>query len=114
MRFNVDENLPVEVQAVLVDAGHDAVTVLDQGLGGRVDAAVAEVCRAEDRALITLDTDFGDIRTYAPADYARIVVLRPQKQDRDRVVDLARQVLEQEPLKGQLWVVEDARVRIRE
>ena len=37
MRFKLDENLPVEFASLLRRSGHDAVTVLDQGLGGARD-----------------------------------------------------------------------------
>jgi Domain of unknown function (DUF5615) len=33
MKFKVDENLPLELAVSLREAGHDALTVLDQGLG---------------------------------------------------------------------------------
>lgn len=32
MRFKIDENLPHEVAALLRNVGHDAVTILDQGM----------------------------------------------------------------------------------
>ena len=41
MKFKVDENLPVEVASMLRHAGHDAVTVLEQHLGGNDDAQLA-------------------------------------------------------------------------
>lgn len=34
MRFKLDENLPIELVEAFREAGHDAVTVLDQDLGG--------------------------------------------------------------------------------
>ena len=34
MKFKLDENLPNELALVFRNAGHDAVTVLDQGLSG--------------------------------------------------------------------------------
>ena len=37
MRFKLDENLPVEFASLFRRSGHDAVTVLDQGLGGARD-----------------------------------------------------------------------------
>jgi predicted nuclease of predicted toxin-antitoxin system len=40
--------------------------VLDQGLGGKSDLDVASVCHNEALTLVTLDTDFGDIRAYPP------------------------------------------------
>jgi predicted nuclease of predicted toxin-antitoxin system len=51
--FKIDENLPAEAGEVLRDAGHDAVSVLDQRLGGRADADIAAVCKAESRALVS-------------------------------------------------------------
>ena len=35
VRFKLDENLPAEMAHLFSRAGHDAVTVLEQGLGGR-------------------------------------------------------------------------------
>ena len=70
MRIKLDENLPDGAADVLRAAGHDAVTVLDQGMGGGVDPVIAEVCKRESRALVTLDLDFADIRAYAPASYS--------------------------------------------
>ena len=48
MKLKIDENLPVDAAAV---------------------------CRADGRALITLDTDFGNVRAYPPADHPGIIVL---------------------------------------
>ena len=76
MKFKLDENLPVEVAESLGKAGLDAVPVVAQDLGGRSDRDVISVCRNEDRALITLDIGFADIRLYPPESYPGIIVLR--------------------------------------
>jgi predicted nuclease of predicted toxin-antitoxin system len=75
MKFKVDENLPIEATELLRNAGHDGLTVYDQQMAGAADPTIAAVCQVEGRAILTLDTDFADIRTYAPQDYAGIVVL---------------------------------------
>jgi predicted nuclease of predicted toxin-antitoxin system len=62
LRFKADENLPAEVTVILAQAGHDAMSVLAQGLGGQPDPNVATVCQQEGRVLLTLDLDFADIR----------------------------------------------------
>jgi predicted nuclease of predicted toxin-antitoxin system len=80
MKVKTDQNVPVEAAEDLREAGHDAVTVDDEGLGGQPDARVADACRAEGRAILTLDLDFADIRVYPPGDYAGIIVLRPSLQ----------------------------------
>ena len=41
IRIKVDENLPIEVARSFNDAGHDALSVLDQKMGGASDEAIA-------------------------------------------------------------------------
>lgn len=117
MKLKVDENLSIDVAAVLKLAGHDAETVLDEHLGGRPDPDIASVCKRESRALLTLDLDFGDIRRYPPADYAGLIVLRLQYQDGPHVVTVVERMVvpllaKHSPV-GALWVVDEKMVRIR-
>ena len=74
MRFKIDEHLPLEIKDLLAQHQHDPVTVPDEGMAGSIDPDVAQVCRKEARALLTLDLDFSDIRTYPPEDYHGIIV----------------------------------------
>ena len=116
MKFKVDENLPIEVATTLRQAGHDAATVLEQHLGGSDDAQLAALCQLEGRILVTLDMDFSDIRNYPPAEYPGLVVLSPRQQDKPYVLDVFMrlvQVLDQEPIEGHLWIVEETQLRIR-
>lgn len=115
MRFKIDENLPAEVAAMLQAAGHDAISVLDQRMGGQSDASVAAACQQEERALITLDLGFADIRRYPPQDYAGLIVLRLQRQDKGHaleVLDRLVHLLAREPLPGHLWIVDEHAVRV--
>lgn len=117
MRFKIDENLPMETAVALQAAGHDALTIHDQHLVGELDPHIAAVCQAEHRALITLDLDFSDIRAYPPSDYHGIIVLRPHAQAKPAVVRLFGQLislLDSEPLLGNLWILQEGGLRIRE
>ncbi|MBL0210396.1 MAG: DUF5615 family PIN-like protein [Holophagaceae bacterium] len=117
MKFKVDENLPVEVAQMLLAAGHDVMTVLDQALGGAPDPDLAKVCCVEERALLTLDLDFSNIQAYPPRDYPGIIVLRLTQQDKAHVlhtIAAAIPLLLQEPLSGRLWIIDEHRIRIRE
>ena len=117
MRFKLDENLPVELTDLFRDAGHDAMTALDQNLKGARDSDLAAVCRREGRAIVTLDTDFADIRTYPPDAYPGLVVFRPGSQSRDRILMLGARLLKMlsgATLAGRLWIVEDSRIRVRQ
>jgi predicted nuclease of predicted toxin-antitoxin system len=116
LKFKLDENMPSEAAAMLIAAGYDALTVSEQQLGGRPDLDVAAVCRHEDRAIVTLDLDFSDIRAYPPADYSGIIVLRLARLDKRRVLATIQRLLPlfgQESIVGRLWIVEEATVRIR-
>jgi hypothetical protein len=71
MKFKVDENLPIELADLLCEAGHDAVTVHDEKLGGADDDDIAPVCQREARAFLTFDLGFSDIRSYPPFELPR-------------------------------------------
>ena len=53
MRFLIDEMFPAAVCERLTDLGHDAAHVRDRGVNARPDREVADVARAEQRALVT-------------------------------------------------------------
>jgi predicted nuclease of predicted toxin-antitoxin system len=115
--FEVDENLPVEVADLLRHAGYDAITVVQQNLAGSPDPHIASVCHQEERVLVTLDTDFDDIRAYPPAQFPGFFVLHLRRQDKPHVLDVLGRlisVLSREALEHRLWIVEETRLRIRD
>ena len=116
MRFKVDENLPVEVADLLRSVGHDALTVFDQKLVGENDKHILDVCQEEERALITLDLDFSDVRSYPPQEQCGLVVLRFRRQDKQYVIEAIKRIIEsieEEQIEGRLWIVEENRIRVR-
>jgi len=116
MKFKVDENLPAEVAEILAQHGHDASTVLDEKVGGGQDQDLAAISQRERRAIITVDTDFADIRSHPPAQFPGVIVFRLRRQDKHHVLSLCTRlvkVLSKEKLAGQLWIVEEERIRIR-
>lgn len=117
MKLKIDENLPSESLELLRVAGYDAITVVEEGLAGAEDAALAEVCKAEQRVFVTLDADFADIRSYPPKQFRGIVVLRLKRQDISSLLSLLRslvKVFSSNSPDRQLWIVEEGRIRMRE
>ena len=115
MRFKIDENLPPESSAILRNDGHDALTVWDQGLQGQPDTQIVSVCQEERRTLITLDLDFADIRAYPPDQFAGLIVMRLNSQNRTAVLRALRRllpVLGKERIEGRLWIVTETTIRI--
>jgi predicted nuclease of predicted toxin-antitoxin system len=117
LKFKLDENLPDLVRQSLTALGFDAHTVAEEHLAGAPDDEVLQACVAEDRILITLDLDFSDIRAYPPGSYPGIWVLRPSKQTFkaiEALVQAGLRVATIERVPGQLWVIDEKRVRIRD
>lgn len=116
MQFKIDENLPLEIADLLVGASYHAKTVNDQQLQGIKDPILIDVCRTEHRVLVTLDTDFSDIRAYPPEEFTGIIVLRVGSQAKNHVIKVFRSIMPligREPLIQHLWIVEETKVRIR-
>jgi len=116
VKFKIDENLPVELAQILRAAGHDAATVIEQGMGGTDDLSLARACEREGRVLVTMDLGFGDIRAYPPERLPGLMVLSVRQQDKAHVLGVfqrAARLLPKERIEGRLWIIEEARVRIR-
>src|SRR3989304_33518 len=110
MLFKIDENLPEEITEILNKSGYDAVSVYQQRMKGYSDSALYKVCQNENRILITLDSDFGDIRTYPPQNSAGIILIRVHNQSKKNLIDIVTLLMlkfERETIKNRLWIVEE-------
>ena len=116
MRLKLDENLGTRGRDLFLQAGHDVVTVSEQGLCSATDRVLIDICRSERRCLVTLDPDFSNPLRFKPSDYAGIAVLRlATKPTPDDLFDLVRTLiggLARQNIEGQLWIVQRGRIRI--
>ncbi len=116
MRVKVDEDLPRLIADTLNARGHDAVTVLGQGMGGALDDFLWTHVQEEQRWLITADKGFADLRRHPPGSHAGVILLRPSEESRRAYTELAAAALEQlnlEQLTGAVVVVTDRGIRVR-
>ena len=75
------------------------------------------VIQEEERALLTLDLGFADIRAHPPDEFDGLIVFRLARQDRERVLAMVEALLPhlgRLPLAGRLWIVREGELRIRE
>ena len=93
MRIKVDEDLPRAVTLMLRDEGHQALSVVEQGMGGYKDPPLWQAVQAEQRYLVTADKGFADIRKHAPGSHAGVLLLRPDQDGIGPVVKLLEMVL---------------------
>lgn len=118
MKFKLDENLGTRTRQVFEVAGHDIETVVGEGLSGGPDTELNEVCRREERCLVTLDLDFADVLRFPPAQSSGIIVIRvPRNPTLPILEQLARQIIsamQQMAVQGNLWIVEVGRIRVHQ
>jgi predicted nuclease of predicted toxin-antitoxin system len=116
VKFKLDENIGRRGLEFLKAAGHDVLTVWDQDLHGISDEELFEVCVVEERALVTLDRDFGQVTRFPPGTSAGIIVLDVgPRTTLQAIIGRLRDflaVLENHSVRGALWIVEPGRVRV--
>ncbi len=116
MRFKVDENLPQELVSDLTEAGHDAETVVQEGMAGVPDSQLLAATQQESRILLTLDKGIADVRMFPPTAFRGIVLFRPNSMGRGEVLRFVRRHLQEVlhlQLKGRLVVVTSGGIRFR-
>ncbi|MCA9418150.1 MAG: DUF5615 family PIN-like protein [Candidatus Omnitrophica bacterium] len=117
MKLKLDENLGHRVRRLFTEAGHDVHTVFDEDLSGAPDEEIFEACVREERTLITLDHDFGNILRFAYQDSPGIAILeKPEATDYSALLALCQQVsdhLETGSIHNCLWIASPKKIRIR-
>jgi predicted nuclease of predicted toxin-antitoxin system len=115
VRLKLDENLGTYCAELFRSAGHDVVTVKEQNLCSSTDNKILEICRAEERCLVTLDLEFGNPLIFNPTENQGIAVLRlPAKSTFQDLLDNVRTLIEglaRKGIKGRLWIIQRGKLR---
>jgi len=117
LRFLLDEGLSPRLVELLTAAGHDVLHVRDLGLTSATDPTILARVVADERVLVTLDTDFGALVAHSRAQLPSIVLFRgniTRRTERQASLFLANIDAVAEDLKaGAVVVIGDSRVRVR-
>jgi predicted nuclease of predicted toxin-antitoxin system len=117
VRLLVDNALSPDVARGLSDAGHDAIHARDIGLGSAADPVIFDRAAAEDRIVISADTDFGTLLAVRQASQPSVVLFRgaTPRRPADQVTLLLANLpqVEGDLLAGAIVVIEPARLRVR-
>lgn len=112
--IKVDEDLPREFAVRLTAAGHDALSVGQQGWSGKRDDELWPLIQQEARCLFTADKGFADARAYPVGTHSGVVLFRLARESRGgylRLLDFALQQLPFDHLQGSVVVVAPDAIR---
>lgn len=117
MRLLVDANLSPRIAARLVDASHDAIHVADVDLLSASDMEITTYAAAENRIVISSDSDFGSILARSGDRFPSVVLLRHHNDatpDRQlELIETALRAAADELTEGAIVTISRGRLRAR-
>ena len=117
MRFLIDNALSPAVAIELNRVGHDAVHVRELGMQTASDEEIFVLARAEERVVVSADTDFGTLMAARKETSPSVILFRHGSQHRpaDQAALLKNNLpqLTQALQDGSIIVIEPDRIRIR-
>ena len=89
-----DENIDVEAVRFLRQQGFDVRDVCDEGLQGSTDIELLRRAVAENRVVVTHDSDFGTLAIHAGEPLVGVLFLRPGHIDPAFTIETIKTVIE--------------------
>jgi len=116
VRFLADMCVDVRIVKWLLQNGHDATHLRDQGLQRMPNGEIFEKAIREDRIIITFDLDFGEIAALTKSWRTSVILFRLKNTRTLHVIERLSSVIErfEDALKrGSIITVEETRCRVR-
>lgn len=107
MKFVTDENLGIQIPKYLRSLGFDVISVIEIALG-KPDPEVLKIANQENRILITLDKDFGELVFKYKLIHAGVILFRLKDESIENKKKVILKTLKlRESFKGKFIVIRD-------
>lgn len=116
MKFLADMGISTGTLATLREQGHEAVHARDVGLARASDATILERARGEDRVVLTVDLDFGQLLAASPQATPSVVIFRLRNQTPASITPRLLKIIADRSAdleSGAIVLVEEKRYRVR-
>ena len=114
MKLIVDVGVGRAVEETLREMGHDVLSVrdIDAGMG---DREILEHAAVEERLLVTMDKDFGDLAVREGAANAGVLLLRLEEASGGEKAQVVRRIMDDygERIANHVAVYQGGRLRVR-
>ena len=119
LKFKLDENIPISLKSDILQFGssYDVETVHDEGLRGIKDRKLSQICKQEERILITLDADFLNVNLFPQNEIFGVIILRIDTQGKTAVKQAFSNFIHSlslENIENNVVIVERKGIRIRD
>ncbi len=114
IRFLIDVNVGGEIERYLREKGYDTKSVREIDIRME-DEDIIRVAAAEERMVVTMDKDFGELVYHSSAAHSGVLLLRLEDDTADEKLQVVRHIIENyaTEVKGCFCVFQHDRFRIR-
>jgi predicted nuclease of predicted toxin-antitoxin system len=115
MKFLIDMGVGKKVEEWFKQERYDVKSVRDLNIRSK-DADILKLAVSEDRMIITMDKDFGELVYNSGMSHTGVLILRPEDANGNDKVDIVKRIMAgfSEKIENKFCVFQDGRLRIRE
>ena len=115
LKFILDVGVGNKVGAYLSSEGYDA-TLISKINPSMTDSDILSIAKNEERMVITMDKDFGELVYHSRKVHKGVLLLRLEDANGDEKVEVMRFIMESfaDQLEGRFCVFKNGQLRIRE
>ena len=114
MRFLIDVGVGKKVEKWLIENGYDAKAIRDINASMK-DVDILKLAVSENRMIITMDKDFGELVYNSGLLHSGVLILRLEDATGEEKVEIVGKILTRfsDKIEGKFCVYQDGRLRIR-